>query len=499
MTSICDPMPAALAAELSGRDDAGSVLDRLEHETSLVTATGPRREVYRVQELLRTYLVADLQRHGVRRVAGLHAVTARWWAAQDQPLPALEHATRSRDERAAHRPAAPLRPPADPGRGPRAAAARAGRCRCAGHRGRSLAVSGLRAHPPRGGRAFRRAGRPAPRTAVLACARRRGPRGAARRRRAVRCRPDRPHRRSPSRTPTSCPPQPELEALARLSRGHAHLEHDDRAGARAEFGAALALSRRHGFDYLTMQCLALLGVVAGLCGELRTMRTVSDEALAIAADHGWRGFAAGRQAAAAMIGLLRPAAATCPPTPSAAPPMPWPRGPAAAASPDVAVRPARGARGRRVRPGRPGRRAGRAATGTLGLRRQPDQPATLRRDGDAGVPRRAAARARRSGTHRPGLADRADRRQRRTRRDARLGRGRGGSPRACPHPDPPGAGRLHARAAPAHRGGGLAAGDLDRRSRRRAARRPPRPANRPGPRRTPRRPPPVHPGRPARP
>ena len=95
--SICDPMPAALAAELSGRDDAGNVLDRLEHETLLVTATGPRRADYRVQELLRTYLIADLQRHGVRRVAGLHAVSARWWAEQDQPLPALQHAVHSRD------------------------------------------------------------------------------------------------------------------------------------------------------------------------------------------------------------------------------------------------------------------------------------------------------------------------------------------------------------------------------------------------------------------
>ena len=69
--------------------------------------------------------------------------------------------------------------------------------------------------------------------------------------------------RPPSRTPTELPAQPELEALARLSRGHAHLQHDDQAGARAEFDAALALSRRHGFDYLTMQCLTLLGVVAG--------------------------------------------------------------------------------------------------------------------------------------------------------------------------------------------------------------------------------------------
>ena len=103
------------------------------------------------------------------------------------------------------------------------------------------------------------------------------------------------------------PAEPELEALARLSRGHTHLEHDDRAGARAEWGAALALSRRHGFDYLRMQCLALLGIVAGLCGELRTMRTVSSEALAVGADHGWQG-SPWSAAAAAMSGygdLLR--------------------------------------------------------------------------------------------------------------------------------------------------------------------------------------------------
>ena len=60
----------------------------------------------------------------------------------------------------------------------------------------------------------------------------------------------------------SLPAEPDLEALARLARGTALLEHDDRAGARAEVEAALELGRRHGFDYLTMQCLMLLGVVA---------------------------------------------------------------------------------------------------------------------------------------------------------------------------------------------------------------------------------------------
>ena len=323
VTSICDPMPAALAAELSGRDDAGSVLDRLEHRTSLVTATGPRREVYRIQELLRTHLVADLQRHGVRRVAGLHAVTARWWAAQDQPLPALEHATRSGDEALLidllHRFAlrlllagdhGPLRralagvgaqtAAADPwlflacalthlAAGERAAAQddlRHAQQLWPAHAGVDLAV--LRAVAEQFG-----AGPTGPTAFAIA-------------------------------DTDQLPVEPELEALARLSRGHTHLAHDDRAGARAEWEAALALSRRHGFDYLTMQCLTLLGVVAGLCGELRTMRTVSDRG----PDHRSRP----RLAGLAVVGgpprrcrATPTCCGTCPPTPNAAPPTPSPR------------------------------------------------------------------------------------------------------------------------------------------------------------------------------
>ena len=95
--SICDLVPIGLAAALSEREEAGSVLDRLERETSLVTTTGRAREAYRVQELLRTHLLADLQRRGPRRLAELHAVAARWWADQDEPVRALEHAAAGRD------------------------------------------------------------------------------------------------------------------------------------------------------------------------------------------------------------------------------------------------------------------------------------------------------------------------------------------------------------------------------------------------------------------
>ena len=97
MISISDPVPSGLAAQLSGREDAGSLLDRLAHHTSLLTATGPHRDTYRIQELLRTYLSADLQRQGPTRAAELHATAAHWWAGQDQPINALDHATRSRN------------------------------------------------------------------------------------------------------------------------------------------------------------------------------------------------------------------------------------------------------------------------------------------------------------------------------------------------------------------------------------------------------------------
>ena len=93
--SISDPVPSGLAAELTGREDAGSLLDQLAHHTSLLTPTGRTRDAYRIQELLRTYLIADLHRQGPTRAAELHTTAAHWWAGQDQPINALDHATRS--------------------------------------------------------------------------------------------------------------------------------------------------------------------------------------------------------------------------------------------------------------------------------------------------------------------------------------------------------------------------------------------------------------------
>ena len=127
--SIADPISTELAAALSGRDDAGALLDALEHDMSLLAPVGWRRDTYCMQPLLRTYLRADLRRHGLRKVHALHAVAARWWAAENDLVRALDHARHSDDAALRIRARTATRRPADREWGPGAAAACARRPR----------------------------------------------------------------------------------------------------------------------------------------------------------------------------------------------------------------------------------------------------------------------------------------------------------------------------------------------------------------------------------
>lgn len=95
--SVCDQLSASLAAALSGRREAGEVLDALEHETSLVISSGEGRIWYRVHPLLRSHLLADLRRRRPDLVTELHGRAARWFAGRDRAGPALAHACRSGD------------------------------------------------------------------------------------------------------------------------------------------------------------------------------------------------------------------------------------------------------------------------------------------------------------------------------------------------------------------------------------------------------------------
>ncbi|MBV9922183.1 MAG: LuxR family transcriptional regulator [Pseudonocardia sp.] len=93
--SICEHVSAPLAAALCGGPDAGEVLDALERETGLVYRTGTGRVRYVVEPLLRAHLLADLRRRHPEAVTALHVRAAHWFADQEMPAMAVDHAVAS--------------------------------------------------------------------------------------------------------------------------------------------------------------------------------------------------------------------------------------------------------------------------------------------------------------------------------------------------------------------------------------------------------------------
>lgn len=302
--SVSDPIPATLAAELTAREDAWALLDELEHQTSLVSATASGGDTYHIQELLRTYLSADLQRQGATRASEVHAAAARWWAAADRPIMALDHAVRAANRsllaEMLHRFAVPLIVCGDHEPLRRAMAVlgesvtvtdpwlsaisalsnvEAGRLPAA-----ERDLRNVRAHLPDND-----FGQTDDLKILLSVAEELSA-GTL----------DHPARDRGLAVDVE-PAEPQMRALAGLSRGIAALlRRNDRSAARRELEAALALGREHGFSYLVMQCRTLLGIVAASDGEFRAMRTWSDEALADADGHDWDD-SAWSAAAAAMV------------------------------------------------------------------------------------------------------------------------------------------------------------------------------------------------------
>jgi LuxR family maltose regulon positive regulatory protein len=93
--SVCEQALAGLAALLSGRADAGALLDTIAERTSLVFRVDATRQCYHVHALLRSHLLADLVRQDPGRAAALNGTAADWYAAHDEPARALVHAGRA--------------------------------------------------------------------------------------------------------------------------------------------------------------------------------------------------------------------------------------------------------------------------------------------------------------------------------------------------------------------------------------------------------------------
>ncbi|HEY0815205.1 MAG TPA: LuxR C-terminal-related transcriptional regulator [Pseudonocardia sp.] len=289
-TSICETLPVGLAVALSGREDAGWLLADLERRTALVRETGQDRGVYRLQPLVRSHLQADLNRQSVHRIARLHAIAAHWWTRWGRPASALEHAALADDPAlltdlvrdvavsllvtGEHRPL-------------RQALAASGEEVVASDPWLTT-VAALVRHEAGDAHSAEAAGRQACRTwpadppvrlAILrAASEELGvlPRADGAARTAL---PD----------DSAVPPEPELEALLRLARCARRL-HDggDPLEVRRAIEHVRAEARDAGFEYLSLQCLGLAAAAAATGGDLRAMREIGAEAVAIGFARGWQ-------------------------------------------------------------------------------------------------------------------------------------------------------------------------------------------------------------------
>jgi len=322
VVSVCSPLPAELATDLAGRPDAERVLDDLRQETPLIERTAPGS--YRIQALLRSYLVADLARSRPHDYRELQAEAARFWFHAGEPVHALRHAERAGDgeliTRLVRGSGVVLLLGGDLGPLRRAlAAVGADARRTDPWLALTAAITHLDARAlPTAAAELENARRAWPRTpdADLESLRTSAVLLAAGLGLAV----------VPFGTPgddaeppggESEPTEPEVAALLHASRAAAEFGNPagtDVARARAELAQALDLARAHDLGYLEVQSLTMLATLDAIRGDLRPMAATAGEAVAAATRHGrhpsaWSAAAMGMIAYADLL-AGRPAAAT---------------------------------------------------------------------------------------------------------------------------------------------------------------------------------------------
>ena len=290
---VAEELSSELAGRLSGRGDAGAILEILEHANALVQRLGGSGDWYRLHALLRTYLLAELRRRDLVAARAQHRRAALWFADADDPAAALDHAVASGDDDlvgallrrhglrllltgGGHRLRTTLATcspavTADP------------------EVGLLVAVVALEAGDLVDGDqalARYRAAHPAP--------------SSDRARRlldlAVMCRA-RLHGDPPSAVDIATVPRPRdgaadpealyVELLMLANRAAVRIAVGDYGGARDDLEAGLPLSRRFGLDHLTLDFLnQLAGAAAGL-SEIGDSRERAEQATAFARERGW--------------------------------------------------------------------------------------------------------------------------------------------------------------------------------------------------------------------
>ena len=96
-TAILETLTASVAEAVSGVGDAGRRLDDLARRNLLIQDLGGAQTTYRYHNLLRDFLLGELDRREPNARADLHRRAAAWYAEQRDPEHAIEHATASGD------------------------------------------------------------------------------------------------------------------------------------------------------------------------------------------------------------------------------------------------------------------------------------------------------------------------------------------------------------------------------------------------------------------
>ncbi|MCA0244814.1 MAG: LuxR C-terminal-related transcriptional regulator [Proteobacteria bacterium] len=96
-SSVLQQLSAPVCDALLERDDSAAMLERIERSMLFLTAIGPQPGHYRFHSLFADFLRTQLAQRDPAAVSALHRRAAQWYEAQGRPVPAIEHALRSRD------------------------------------------------------------------------------------------------------------------------------------------------------------------------------------------------------------------------------------------------------------------------------------------------------------------------------------------------------------------------------------------------------------------
>ncbi|GAB2984240.1 helix-turn-helix transcriptional regulator [Amycolatopsis acidiphila] len=288
--SVCDEVAPSLATVLSSREDAGVILDELERESSLVMGVGRERHWYRLHPLLRSYLRGDLDRRLPDRAVELNHTAATWFAAEELPREALDHAARAEETETVmtllrdHAVGLLLHGEHDIVRQALSAAG------CAVVEGDAwLTLLAALTHLERdelglAGAYLARVGMmpegdggmPVGSVHQLVTATYELLRGGPRRRASL-----------DWHGVVAGHDRPGLETWARVVAGWTSLWAGDRSTARHELDVAIRMARDLGLDYLALHVLLARGTAAGFDGDLAGLADAAGEAVAIAEGNGW--------------------------------------------------------------------------------------------------------------------------------------------------------------------------------------------------------------------